>query len=97
ESAPRWNHEAGRELTRDERRSHPRGNRVPSPSRLLPEGKRPGEAPILHHALVPAPRVVDEHVEAARLARDLVEQLLDGVVVGVVARHANDSGGEGGA
>jgi hypothetical protein len=82
-------------LTRDERGAHTGGDHgVPAPHRLLPERLGPREPTVGDHSFVSAPGDVHEDVEPAGFALDLLENVGDGLVVGVVARESGRVGAE---
>jgi hypothetical protein len=65
-------------------------HRVPEVIGLFPEGEEPGEAAArVDHALVAAPRVVDEQIQFAAGVRNLTESANDLFVFGVIAGNAD--------
>src|SRR5262249_14289362 len=59
---------------------------------LLPEGEAPGELDALHHALVTAPRVVDDDVDGGRRLRNARKRRSSLTVVGVIAAETRYTG-----
>ena len=66
----------------------------PAVERLLPEGERPGERTALDHALVAAPRRVDQEVESAARLGDSGEDRAGLLVVLVIAGEPGHRSGK---
>src|SRR5207342_2980444 len=66
----------------------------PAVERLLPEGERPGKHTALDHALVPAPRRVDQEVESAARLGDSGEDRAGLLVALVIAGEPGHRSGK---